>query len=85
MVMPIVAALGGRSRRHVSCFDLPNGEASRGGRSRWRPTSAFVVGILALFGKAAPPGLKTFLLTLAIIDAWVPLISSPRCLPTTFP
>jgi len=57
MVMPIVAALGGMiAPACLYALMLPNGEASRGWPIPMATDIAFVVGILALFGKAAPPG-----------------------------
>jgi NhaA family Na+:H+ antiporter len=68
-VLPIVAALGGMvAPACIYALMQPTGEASRGWPIPMATDIAFVVGILALFGHALPLGLKTFLLTLAIID-----------------
>jgi NhaA family Na+:H+ antiporter len=68
-LLPIVAALGGMvAPACLYALMQPTGEASRGWPIPMATDIAFVVGILALFGHALPHALKTFLLTLAIID-----------------
>jgi NhaA family Na+:H+ antiporter len=68
-ILPIVAALGGMIAPAFLYFLIqPTGEASRGWPIPMATDIAFVVGILALFGHTIPHGLKTFLLTLAVID-----------------
>lgn len=67
--LPVIAALGG--------MIVPAGvylafQYGRPGERGWAiPMAtdiAFVVGVLAVFGKRVPPGLKVFLLSLAIAD-----------------
>ena len=68
-VLPAVAALGGMlAPACLYALMQPSGEANRGWPIPMATDIAFVVGVLALFGHALPHGLKTFLLTLAIID-----------------
>jgi NhaA family Na+:H+ antiporter len=68
-VLPAVAALGGMIVPALIYLALNAGET---GSSAWgsaMPTDIVVaLGILTLVGTAAPPSLKPFLLTLAIVD-----------------
>lgn len=71
--LPIAAAIGGMAAPAAiflalgSAFRLP-AEAFRGWAVPMATDIAFVVGILALFGRRVPFGLKISLLTLAIVD-----------------
>ncbi|PPH65875.1 Na+/H+ antiporter NhaA [Rathayibacter sp. AY1D7] len=70
-LVPIVAAVGGVAVRGVLCaaVNLPRGGA---GRDAWaRPAGAdivFAVAVIAVVGRFLPPALRTFLLTLAVVD-----------------
>ncbi len=70
VILPGVAALGGMVVPALIYAGMNWGDASA--MTGWAiPTAtdiAFAVGILTLFGRAAPTPLKVFLLTLAIID-----------------
>ena len=67
--LPAIAALGGMIVPAGLYLMLQWGEPSRSGWGIPMATDiAFVVGILALFGKRVPAGLKIFLLALAIVD-----------------
>lgn len=69
VVMPGLAALGGMAFPALVYLGLTAGVGVGQG---WAiPTAtdiAFALGILALAGKGLPPGLRSFLLTLAILD-----------------
>ena len=68
-LLPIVGALGGVITPALIYLALQWGkEGERGWAIPMATDIAFVVGILALFGRRIPFGLKIFLLTLAIVD-----------------
>ena len=67
--LPIIAAIGGMVFP-AAAFALLN-QGGAGGDGWAIPVAtdiAFVVGVLALFGRRLPAGLRVFLLTLAIVD-----------------
>jgi Na+:H+ antiporter, NhaA family len=67
--LPIIAALGGMIVPALVYFAVSGG--GPGGRGWGIPMAtdiAFAVGVLTLFGRRIPTGLKLFLLTLAIVD-----------------
>jgi NhaA family Na+:H+ antiporter len=70
-VLPVVAAIGGVILPAV-IFTLVNlgtgGEALRGWAIPAATDIAFAVAVLAVVGKGLPPALRTFLLTLAVVD-----------------
>ena len=69
--LPIAAALAGVAIPAL-VFLAVNGNAGDGARQGWAiPTAtdiAFAVAVLAVVGRSLPPALRTFLLTLAIVD-----------------
>ena len=70
MVLPGLAALGGMLAP-MAVFLLVTRNAPQVAQGWAIPAAtdiAFAVGVLALLGKGVPPGLKIFLLTLAILD-----------------
>jgi NhaA family Na+:H+ antiporter len=68
-VLPVAAALGGMIAPALFYFFLnSSGEASRGWGVPMATDIAFALGILSLFGKRVPIGLKVFLTALAIAD-----------------
>jgi Na+:H+ antiporter, NhaA family len=68
-LLPVFGAIGGVVVPATIYSILQWGEAGQRGWAIPMATDiAFVVGILALFGKRVPFGLKVFLLTLAIVD-----------------
>ncbi len=67
--LPASAALGGMLAPALIYLALnPGGAAARGWGIPMATDIAFAVGVLALFGKRIPLGLKVFLLSLAIVD-----------------
>jgi Na+:H+ antiporter, NhaA family len=67
--VPFVAAVGGMIVPAAIYLAFnPGGTAARGWGIPMATDIAFAVGVLALVGRRAPPGLRVFLLTLAIVD-----------------
>ena len=69
-LLPIAAACGGAAVPAIiyAFFNFSAGEASQGWGIPMATDIAFALGILALFGKRVPLGLKVFLTALAIVD-----------------
>lgn len=70
-VVPIVAAVGGVAVPALifTAVNLPRGGAALGGWAIPAATDiAFAVAVIAVVGKFLPPALRTFLLTLAVVD-----------------
>ena len=68
-ILPVAAALGGMIAPALIYFFLnSSGEASRGWGVPVATDIAFARGVLSLFGKRVPIGLKVFLTALAIAD-----------------
>ncbi len=68
--LPVLAAIGGMAVPAVIYLTVTNGAVglSRGWAIPAATDIAFAVGVLALLGKRAPPALRLFLLTVAIVD-----------------
>ena len=67
--LPVAAALGGMLVPALVYFALQRGQpGERGWGVPMATDIAFVVGVLALFGRRVPFGLKIMLLSLAIVD-----------------
>lgn len=70
-VVPIVAAVGGVAVPALifTAVNLPRGGAALGGWAIPAATDiAFAVAVIAVVGTFLPPALRTFLLTLAVVD-----------------
>jgi Na+:H+ antiporter, NhaA family len=69
VAVPALGAVGGMAVPSLLYLLLnPAGEAARGWGVAMSTDTAFVVGVLALFGPRCPDRLRLFLLTLAIVD-----------------
>jgi Na+/H+ antiporter NhaA len=69
VAVPALGALGGLAVPALIYLAFnPTGEAAQGWGVAMSTDTAFVVGILALFGPRCPDQLRLFLLTLAIVD-----------------
>jgi len=68
-IMPVAAAVGGMAVPAVIYVAVTNSTPAVDGWGIAMPTDlAFALGILVLFVRASPPGIRPFLLTLAIVD-----------------
>ncbi len=68
-IVPVVAAVGGMVVPALLYLAVnAGGEGGRGWGVPMATDIAFAVGVLTIAARAAPPGLKPFLLTLAIVD-----------------
>jgi Na+:H+ antiporter, NhaA family len=69
LMLPLAAAVGGAVVPALIFYWIENGtEGARGWAIPMATDIAFVVGCLALLGSRVPPGLKIFVLSLAIVD-----------------
>ena len=68
-VLPVIAALGGMLAPAAIYASLNHGTAAaRGWGIPMATDVAFAVGVISMLGRRAPPGLRVFLLTLAVAD-----------------
>jgi Na+/H+ antiporter NhaA len=69
VAVPVIAAVGGMALPVVIFLTIvPSGEAARGWAMVMATDTAFAVGVLALVGRRSSFRLRTFLLTLVIVD-----------------
>lgn len=69
LMLPLAAAIGGAVVPALIFYSIENGtEGARGWAIPMATDIAFVVGCLVLLGSRVPPGLKIFVLSLAIVD-----------------
>ncbi|MFB6392142.1 Na+/H+ antiporter NhaA [Polymorphospora lycopeni] len=75
-VLPIVAAVGGVAVPALifAAITAGHGDAAAGWGIPMATDIAFAVAVLAVVGRGLPPSLRTFLLTLAIVDDLVAII-----------
>ncbi|MET0417187.1 MAG: Na+/H+ antiporter NhaA [Actinoplanes sp.] len=75
-VLPIVASLGGVvvPAGIFAAITLGRGDAAAGWGIPMATDIAFAVAVLAVVGRGLPPALRTFLLTLAIVDDLVAIV-----------
>jgi NhaA family Na+:H+ antiporter len=75
-VLPVVAALSGALVPAVLflAFTLGRGHAAHGWGIPMATDIAFAVAVLAVVGRHLPPALRTFLLTLAVVDDLVAIV-----------
>ncbi len=66
--LPVAAALGGMVVPALLYLAIAGGTAPKGWGVPMATDIALAVGVLALAGKFAPPGLRAFLLGLAVVD-----------------
>ena len=66
--LPVIAAIGGMAMPAVIYLAIAGADAPHGWGVPVATDIAFAVGVLALLGKRVPPGVRIFLLALAIID-----------------
>ncbi|WP_351235657.1 Na+/H+ antiporter NhaA [Streptomyces sp. NPDC002133] len=72
--LPLMAGLGGMLVPAVLYLAVNAGEPSAYGWGAAISTdTAFALGMLAMFGKRMPPGLRVFILTLTVVDDFVAL------------
>lgn len=67
-VVPIAGAVGGVAVPALIYLAIAGGEAPRGWAVPVATDIAFAVAVLAVVGRGLPPALRTFLLTLAVVD-----------------
>jgi NhaA family Na+:H+ antiporter len=76
-VLPIVAALGGVlvPAAMSAAVNAGHGAAMAGWGVPMATDAAFAVAVLAVVGRGLPPALRTFLLTLAVVDDLVAIVA----------